>query len=338
MRAYRLKASGHGVDGLHLVEEPVPTPGPNEVLVKVHATSLSFREKMVLRGDYVLPVEPNIVPISDGAGEVVAVGSNVAQLRVGDRVAANIFPDWQDGPLQFETISQLGSSVDGMLREYAVLPQAALVRVPDHLSYIEAATLPCAGVTAWNALTGGERLGPDSTVLTLGTGGVSLFAVQFAKHLGARVIATTGDTAKEPLLRRLGADAVVNYRAEQWSELVRTLTDGRGVDLVVDVVGQINQSLSLLRLGGEVAFVGFLAEQQVEQIDLKTLFYSGGSVRAVSAGSRAHFLAMNAAISQGRLRPVIAETFGFTQAAEAYRHYQEHSPFGKVVITHDVSV
>jgi len=291
---------------------------------------------MVLRGDYVLPVEPNIVPLSDGAGEVVAVGDGAQRFVVGDRVAANIFPLWETGPLQLETIAQLGSSHDGLLRDYAVLPEGALVHVPEHLSYLEAATLPCVAVTAWNAVTGGQPVGPDATVLTLGTGGVSLFALQFAKHLGATVIATTGDPTKDHQLRKLGADDVVNYRTDpHWADTVRALTHGRGVDLVVDVVGQLNQSLQLIRLGGEVAFVGFLAEQEVAPVDVMTLFYSSGVLRAVAAGNRTQFEAMNRALTAGQIRPVVAENFAFDQARAAFEFYNHHTPFGKIVITND---
>jgi NADPH:quinone reductase-like Zn-dependent oxidoreductase len=333
MRAYRLARSGLGVAGLVLQEEPIPEPGPGEVLIRVRATSLSFRERMVLRGDYVLPVEPDIVPLSDGAGEIVALGEGVERFAVGDRVAANIFPFWHSGPLQLETAAQLGSSHDGLLRDYAALPEGALVHIPDHLSYVEAATLPCVGVTAWNAVTGGQAIGPGTTVLTLGTGGVSLFALQFAKHLGARVIATTGEAARESRLRALGADEVVNYRMEpRWGDVVRALTEGRGVDLVVDVVGQLNLSLQLIRLGGDVAFVGFLAEDAVAPVDVMTLFYSSGTLRAIAAGSRSQFEAMNGAITQGRMRPVVAEVFGFDQADLAFSSYEQHSPFGKIVL------
>lgn len=336
MRVYRLERSGLGVAGLRAGDEPVPEPGPGEVLVRVRATSLSFRERMVLRGDYVLPVEPGIVPLSDGAGDIAGLGPGAERFSVGDRVVANVFPMWQRGPLQFETAAQLGATRDGLLRDYAVLPEVALVPIPDHLSYVEAATLPCTGVTAWNAVTGGQPIGPGTTVLTLGTGGVSLFALQFAKHLGARVIATTGDTAKEDRLRILGADEVVNYRSQPaWTDTVEALTDGRGVDLVVDVTGQLNQSLQLIRLGGEVAFVGFLAEEAVAAVDAKAFFYSSGTLRAIATGSRAQFEEMNGALTSGTLRPLVARVFRFDQAIEAFGFYEQHAPIGKVVITHD---
>jgi NADPH:quinone reductase-like Zn-dependent oxidoreductase len=302
----------------------------------VRANSLSFRERMVLRGDYVLPVRPGIVPLSDGAGEVVDVGEGVSELRPGDRVAANIFPYWLDGRFHAEAASQLGSALDGLLRDFAVLPESALVRVPEHLSYAEASTLPCVGVTAWNAVTGGRRLRGGETVLTLGSGGVSLFAIQFAKQLGARVIATTGSEEKEQRLRRIGADEVINHRAEpEWNDRARDLTSGRGVDLVVDVTGQLNKSLKSVALGGEVAFVGFLAADGLEPLDQSVLFYSCATLRVIATGSRAQFVRMNEVIEAAGLRPVVARSFPFEQTAQAFRYYEEERPLGKVVITNE---
>jgi NADPH:quinone reductase-like Zn-dependent oxidoreductase len=276
------------------------------------------------------------VPLSDGAGEVVEVGEAVTSLQRGDRVAANIFPFWLDGRLHLEAIPQLGSALDGLLRDFAVLPETALVRVPEHLSFAEASTLPCVGVTAWNAVTGGRGLRGGETVLTLGSGGVSLFALQFAKQLGARVIATTSSEEKERRLRQLGADEVINHRAEpEWNDRVRDLTSGQGVDLVVDVTGQLNKSLKSVALGGEVAFVGFLAEDRLEPVDQTVLFYSGATLRVITTGSRAQFAQMNETIDAAGLRPVIARTFPFERIAEAFRYYEEERPFGKVVITNE---
>ncbi|GAB3833895.1 zinc-dependent alcohol dehydrogenase family protein [Dactylosporangium cerinum] len=253
MRSYRV-TSGAGIDGLSLrAEEPRPL-GPGEVAVAVHAVSLSFRELLVLRGRYVLPVKPDVIPVSDGAGEVVAVGAGVERVRPGDRVTATLFPEWQDGPFRPAVLPQLGGSLDGLLTELAVLPERALVPIPAHLSYAEAATLPCAAVTAWNALDGVLK---EHTVLTTGSGGVSLFAVQLAKALGATVIASTGRTDKERRLLGLGADAVVNYRSDpDWPAKVRALTGGLGVDRVVHTAGPLDQSLRSLAVSGQVAFVG----------------------------------------------------------------------------------
>jgi NADPH:quinone reductase-like Zn-dependent oxidoreductase len=335
MRSYHTNL-GAGIDGLSVREHETPEPGRNEVLVHVRASSLSFRELMVLRGWYPLPVKPDVIPISDGAGDVVAVGEHVSRVAVGDRVTASVFPRWIDGPFGIEYAAQLGGSLDGMLTEYALLDEDALVRVPDHLSFEEAAALPCAAVTAWNALTGGRGLRSGESVLTLGSGGVSLFALQFAKAFGGRVIATTSSQAKAARLRMLGADEVIDYRATPaWHERVRALTGGRGVDHVIEVTGMFEQSLQSVAIGGEIAFVGLLSgDTGLPPIDPRLLFTSGAVVRGIAVGSRAQFLAMNRAIEANRLTPVIDRVFPFDEAVEAYRYYQAEQPLGKVVIAH----
>ncbi|MGA5763040.1 zinc-dependent alcohol dehydrogenase family protein [Nonomuraea bangladeshensis] len=322
--------SGAGIDGLELREEPEPVPGPGEVLVAVRAVTLGYRELLVLRGEYVLPVKDDLVPVSDGAGEVVELGPGVRRARIGDRVTAGLFPYWLDGPFgRPEHFPQLGGSLDGWLAQKVVLPESALVPVPAHLSYAEAATLPCAAVTAWHALDG-VRAG--DTVLTLGTGGVSLFAAQLAKLLGARVLATTGDAAKAGRLRALGVDEVVVRGDGDWPERVRALTDGgRGVDRVVDVVGDLPRALRAVAMSGEVALVGFLGGEP-PVLDPRALFGAGARVRPLAVGSRAQFEAMNRAIEAGGLRPVVDRVFGFEEAVAAFRHYAEERPFGKVVI------
>jgi NADPH:quinone reductase-like Zn-dependent oxidoreductase len=284
----------------------------------------------------VLPVRPDVVPVSDGAGEVVATGPGVGAVSVGDRVTATLFPTWQYGPFGAQHLAQLGGSLDGLLTEFAVLPETALVPIPAHLSYREAATLPCAAVTAWNALTGGGRgVRPGDTVVTLGSGGVSLFAIQLARLLGARVIATTGDPAKAVRLSELGADEVIDHRATpDWDAPVRELTGGRGADRVVDVVGTLDRSLRAVAIEGHVACVGFVGGQP-NPMDPRLLFASTATVQAVAVGSRAQFVEMNRAIEARGLRPVVDRVFGFDDAAEAYRYYESASPFGKVVITLD---
>lgn len=338
VRSYHV-TSGAGIDGLALrVERPRP-PGPGEVAVAVHAVSLSFRELLVLRGRYVLPVRPDVVPVSDGAGEVVAVGPGVQRVRPGDRVTAALFPQWLDGPLRPESLPQLGGSLDGMLTQLAVLPEQALVAVPEHLSYAEAATLPCAAVTAWNALTGASAPagGPSSvlcgqTVLATGSGGVSLFVVQLAKLLGATVIATTGRPDKARRLRDLGADEVVDYRATtDWPAAVRDLTGGRGVDRVVHTAGALDQSLRSLAVGGHVAFVGSL-DGGSPPLDPRLVFGVAATLRAVAVGSHAQFTELAEVVAAHRLRPVIDRAFPFEDARAAFRYYESASPFGKVVI------
>lgn len=325
--------SGDGIDGMSLHSHEPRTPGVGEVAVAVHAVSLSFRELLVLRGQYVLPVKPDVIPVSDGAGQVIAVGPGVQRVRPGDRITAALFPQWRDGPLQPSHLPQLGGSLDGMLTELAILPEQALVPIPEHLSYAEAATLPCAAVTAWNALTGdGPGIQPGHTVLTTGSGGVSLFAVQLAKLLGATVIATTGRREKEQRLRALGADEVVNYRAvPDWHTAVRDITGGRGVDRVVDTAGTLEQSLKSLAINGHVALVGSLSGEW-PPLDPRLVFGVAATIRALAVGSYAQFISLNALITAHQLRPVIDRVFPFEEARAAFRYYESTSPFGKVII------
>jgi NADPH:quinone reductase-like Zn-dependent oxidoreductase len=331
VRSYHVN-SGDGIDGLTLRAAEARRPGPGEVAVAVHAVSLSFRELLVLRGRYVLPVKPDVVPVSDGAGEVVAVGAGVRRVRPGDRVMATLFPQWQDGPLEPSSLPQLGGSLDGMLTELAILPEQALVPVPAHLSYAEAATLPCAAVTAWNALTGVHTVRAGQTVLTTGSGGVSLFAIQLAKALGATVVATTGRQDKEQRLREVGADEVVNYRTvPDWHVRVRDLTGGRGADRVVHTAGALDRSLRSLAVSGQVALVGSL-DGDWPPLDPGLVFGATATLRAVAVGSHAQFTELAGIVAGHRLRPVIARTFPFEEARAAFRHYESAGPFGKVVI------
>ena len=332
MRSYHIQYGG-GVESLRLREHPVPTPGVGEVLVRVRANSLSARELNILRGRYPLPVADDIIAASDGAGEVVAVGTGVDRVRVGDRVMGVVFQRWFDGRFDLAHADQLGGSLDGLLTEFAVLDQEGVVPIPGHLTFEEAATLPCVAVTAWNALVGGQGLVPGEHVLTLGSGGVSLFALQFAKLLGARVIARAGSDEKAARLLELGADAVINHTLmPDWAKEVRALTDGRGVDHVVDVAGTLNESLQATATGGEVAFVGSLGG--ADPIDPRLLFTSSVTLRPIALGHRAHFRAMNEAIAAAGLHPVIDRVFPFDQTPEAFRYYLGGGGFGKVVISH----
>ncbi|MEU1839378.1 zinc-dependent alcohol dehydrogenase family protein [Micromonospora chersina] len=332
VRSYHV-TSGDGIEGLSLRSHEPRMPGIGEVAIAVHAVSLSFRELLVLRGQYVLPVKPDVIPASDGAGQVVAVGPGVERVRPGDRVTATLFPHWRDGPLQPSDLPQLGGSLDGMLTELAILPEQALVPIPEHLSYAEAATLPCAAVTAWNALTGdGPGIQPGHTVLTTGSGGVSLFVVQLAKLLGAKVIATTSRTEKEQRLRDLGADEVVDYRTvPDWHTTVRDITGGRGADWVVDTAGTLEQSLKSLAINGHVAFVGSLSGDW-PPLDPRLVFGVAATIRALAVGSYAQFIRLNEIITAHQLRPVIDRVFPFEEAGAAFRYYESTSPFGKVII------
>jgi NADPH:quinone reductase-like Zn-dependent oxidoreductase len=343
MKSYHINV-GAGIVGLVMKEHDTPVPGPHEVLVRMRACSLSFRELMILiLGYYPLPVRPDVIPVSDGAGEVIAVGSGVTRAKVGDRVTGAVFPHWIDGPFTWEYAAQLGGSLDGMLTEVAVLSEEALIPIPDYLSFEEAATLPIAAVTAWNALTGSRPLQAGETVLTLGSGGVSLFALQLAKLFGARVIATTSSEEKAQRLKALGADEVINYRTTpEWHVAVRELTGGQGVDQVIEVggPGTIVQSIKSTRYSGEIALIGSLAREASSMSEASALAVLRSAIagvvtlRSIAASSRAQFLALTRAIATHRLKPVIDRVFPFEEAQDAYRYYQEAQPFGKEIISH----
>jgi NADPH:quinone reductase-like Zn-dependent oxidoreductase len=334
MKSYHANL-GAGIEGIVLRTHDRPVPGPHQILVHVRAASLNFRELSILRGYYPLPIKPDVILASDGAGEVVAVGENVTRAKVGDRIAAAIFPHWIDGPFGLEYSAQLGGSLDGMLTEYALLAEDAAVHIPDHLSFEEAATLPCAAVTAWNALCGSVPLLPGQTVLTLGSGGVSLFALQLAKLFGARVIATTSSADKAERLKALGADEVINYTtAPDWHVAVRALTGGRGADVVVEVggAGTLERSLKATAAEGQISVVGSLSKG-TSTIDVGVISATVVKMHRIAVGSRAQFNSMNRAVAMHRLRPVIDRVFPFREAVEAFRYYEAGSYFGKIVIS-----
>jgi NADPH:quinone reductase-like Zn-dependent oxidoreductase len=326
---------GAGLDGLTIKEHDVPVPGPREVLIRIRACSLSYRDLMILfKGKYPLPIRADVIPVSDGVGEIVGVGADVTRVKLGDRVAGSMFPNWIDGPFSWEYAAQLGGSLHGMLTEYAVLSEEAIVQIPEYLSFEEAATLPCAAVTAWNALTGGQPLEAGNTVLVLGSGGVSLFALQLAKLFGARVIATTSSDKKADLLKALGANEVINYKeTPDWHTAVRMLTGGRGVDHVVEVggAGTIENSIKSTAFEGQISLIGGLTNGE-SMIDYKVIASNVLTIRSIAVGRRAHFIAMNRAISINQLKPVINQVFEFEEARSAFSYLKKGQHFGKVVI------
>jgi NADPH:quinone reductase-like Zn-dependent oxidoreductase len=332
MRAWQF--SSFGLDSLEFVERPTPTPGPGEVLVGVRAISLNYRDLLVVRGQYNPHMHLPRIPCSDGAGEVVAVGEGVSVWKPGDRVCGIFMQNWLDGPLtRIRARGALGGDVDGMLTDYVVLRETGLVAIPDHLSFQEAATLPCAAVTAWNALAVGD-LKPGSTVLIQGTGGVSIFALQFARLRGARVLGISSSDEKLERASSMGLDAGLNYReTPNWERWVLDQTGGEGVDLVVEVggAGTLARSLQSIRFGGTVAQIGVLTES-ADPFPVPLLLHKVARLQGIYVGSRRDFVQMNRAISLAELRPV-GEEFHWSQTREVLARLEEGSHFGKMVLT-----
>jgi len=334
MRLYRLPKHT-SIDDLTLQEADIPRPGPGQVLVRLHAASLNFRDLAVVRGKYMMatPVPPDLVPLSDGAGEVVETGPGVDRVQVGDRVAGIFMQGWLGGEIEpGYDATALGGAIDGVLAEYRVFDQNGLVHLPPHLSYEQGATLPCAAITAWNALYGLNRLMPGQTVLALGTGGVSIFALQFAHAAGARVLITSSSDEKLVRAAALGANDGINYKTTpDWAAEVRKLTGGRGVDHVVEVggPGTLQQSIASARLGGTVSLIGVLTRGQIDPLPI---LGGGVIVRGLFVGSRAMFEDMNRAIALHNIVPVIDRVFPFEEAPDAYRALKAATHVGKVVI------
>jgi NADPH:quinone reductase-like Zn-dependent oxidoreductase len=339
MQAYSVKQ--FGLEHLRQIELPMLQIAPGMVLVRVHAVSLNYRDLMMVKGQYNARMALPRIPCSDGAGEVVAVGDGVSRVQAGDRVCGIFMQRWLEGPLTAErSKAALGGDVDGMLAEYALLAGDGVVRFPEHLSYDEAATLPCAGVTAWNALHhAGVPENParaGETIVIQGTGGVSIFTLQFAKLMGARVIGTSSNDAKLERARELGLDAGCNYRARpEWWKWISEMTDGVGADRIIEVGGAetFGQSLLAARVGGVVAQIGVLSGRATtEPVSLTPILHKQLRVQGIYVGSRAMFEEMNAAIVEAQLRPVVDRVFGFDETREAFGYMESGSHFGKIVI------
>jgi NADPH:quinone reductase-like Zn-dependent oxidoreductase len=332
MKLVRLRAPG-GLDHLERVEEEQPKPGRGEVLVRVRACSLNFHDDMVVLGK--IPCADGRVPLSDGAGEVVAVGDDVDELQVADAVVSTFWPYWRSGEMTPATRRDIpGDTIDGYAREYVCLPAHAFTRAPAGYTHLEAATLPCAGVTAWRGLVVSGQVKPGDTVLILGSGGVSLFALQFAKAAGARVIATSSSEEKLEKLQRLGADVVINYKAvPDWGQKAKDLTGGRGVDHVMEVggPGTLTQSITACRTGGHIAIIGVLTGF-AGPVAIPALFSNQIRLSGISIGSRADQEDMIRAIEVNRLKPVIDRRFPLQEIAPAFEHYESQKHFGKVCI------
>ncbi len=335
MKAWQIATHGSS-ESLRLEETPIPQPATGEVLIRVRAVSLNYRDLITLEAQRPGNLPPPLIPCSDGAGEVVAVGNAVTRWKVGDRVAGTFFRDWIDGPFHLKYHGAAGGgSIHGWLREYVSYPEHGLVAVPAELSFAEAATLPCAAVTAWQALFTRGALRAGTTVLALGTGGVSVFALQLAHAAGARVIVTSSSDDKLARARELGAWATVNYRTTpDWDKEVWRITEKRGVDHVVEVGGSgtLGKSLNSVGAGGQIALIGVLTGFGAPDVSLFPLVARNARLDGIYVGSHADFEALTSFLTQHQIRPIIDRTFAFDEVRAAFAHLQGAGHFGKIVI------
>ena len=336
MRAMVLKTAT-GTGGLELAELPDPVAGPGEVLVRMRAASLNFRDSLILKGGYrSQQKQENLIPLSDGAGEVAAVGDGVDGYEVGERVIAMFCQDWIAGEPDQETIeSHFGRDQDGMLVELKLFKPHQLVKTPDCLTDIEAAALPCAALTAWSAIVADGHTKPGDLILTQGTGGVSLFALQFARMVGARVIVTSSSDEKLQRASEMGADEVINYRSDKnWGKTALALSGGRGVDNVVELGGTetLKQSLIAVRPGGTLSMIGVLSGATFGNALLPYVVSRKVRMQGVTVGSREHMLDMLRAVEMHNINPVIDQVFALEDTAQAFRYLDSGVHFGKVCI------
>ena len=332
MKAYEIQE--FGIENLALAERDRPVPKANEVLVKFHAASLNYRDLMMVKGWYNPRLETPLVPLSDGAGEVVEVGEEVSKWKVGDRVMPAFMQGWLNGEVNVKKArTALGGDLDGCLREFGAFDEEGLIKIPGHLSYEEAATLPCAGVTAWNALKVSGDVKRGETVLLLGTGGVSIFALQFARQLGMESIITSSSDEKLGRADILGANHLINYKENpDWDRAVSVFTAKRGVDHVVEVggAGTLEKSVNSVRMGGHIAVIGVLASKG--DFNPVGILMKAVRLQGIFVGSREMFEEMNAFISEHMLKPVVDRVFDFDEAREALKYMESGSHFGKIVL------
>mgnify|MGYP001418338472 CR=1 FL=1 len=331
MNAYEITCDG-GIETLRSNQREIPSLTPNSVLVKIRANSINYRDLMTIKDPVSRAITFPRIPNSDGSGEVIAVGENVSEFKTGDRVVGAFFESWESGNItQGAMTSARGGAAEGLLCEYAVSPECGLVLVPDHLSFMEASTLPCAGVTAWHALVEKGCVKAGDTVLIIGTGGVSLFALQFAILHGAKVILVSSSDEKIRSAKKLGAWEGINYsQTKDWHNAVCELTAG-GVDHVVETggPGTLPQSIEATRLGGHIWLIGVLTQGQMDPINIMR---KSIHVQGIYVGHRSMFKSMNSAIAANKLHPVIFESFGYAMAKQAYLLMESATHFGKIVI------
>lgn len=327
---------GFGLDRLRCSERPVPKPGPGQILLRMKAASLNFRDLLTVQGLY-NPKQPlPLIPCSDGVGEIVEVGAGVSKFKVGDRVAATFFQGWVGGePTHEKVATTLGGPLDGVLVEYLLTHELGVVPVPAHLSDEQAATLPCAALTAWNALCCQGTTRPGDTVLVQGTGGVALFALQFAKVMGACVIVTSSSDEKLERAATMGADHGINYRkSPKWGKEARDLTGGRGVDHVIELggAGTLQESFLAVRLGGQISLIGVLAGP-ARELNILPILMKNIRVQGIFVGNREQFESMNRAIERNGLQPVVDRIFPFEEVPKAFEFMAGQGHFGKICVS-----
>lgn len=332
MKAYEI-VSGDGIDALKLADHPSPEPGHGEVLVRMRASSLNYRDLLTVSDPVARGLPFPRIPNSDGAGEVIGVGPGVTRFKVGDRVASCFFQRWEDGEITADGMaSALGGALDGVLAEEVVLSERAVVAIPEHMSFVEAATLPCAALTAWHGIVEKGGLKAGETVLCIGTGGVSIFGLQIARMTGARAVVISSSDAKLERAKALGAWGTVNYRTTpDWEKGVLEATGGKGVDHVLEVggAGTLPRSIASTRISGHLALIGVLTGGEISPA---LIFRNSLRASGIYVGSRAMFERMNRAFTAAELRPVIDKTFAFGEVREAFHYLQAAGHFGKVVV------
>ena len=332
MKQIQLSKPG-GLENLKLTDTENPSPKDNEVLLKVHASSLNYHDLMVALG--LIPTEDKRVPLSDAAGEILEVGKDVSKWTVGDKVMSMCFPNWVSGPPKYNLLSFIGDNQDGYATELISIPESAITKIPSNLNFKEAATLPCAGLTAWRALVDEGRLKSGETVLVQGTGGVSVFALQLAKTFGATVIATSSSEEKLEKLKSLGADHLINYKAHpEWGKEVLKITDNEGVDHVVEVggAGTFSESVRCTKLAGHIALIGVLSGPSVSEIILPRIFLKQIRLSGIAMANQDSQIAMIDYLEKNEIKPEISDSFDLKDLGAAFQHQIDNKHFGKISI------
>ena len=332
MKQIQLSKPG-GLENLKITETENPKPSAKDVLLKVSASSLNYHDLMVALG--LIPTEDKRVPLSDSAGEIIEIGEEVTKWKSGDKVMSMCFPNWVNGPPKYELLSFIGDNQDGYATEYISIPETAVTRIPNNLGLKEAATLPCAGLTAWRALVDEGNLKSGETVLVQGTGGVSVFALQLAKTFGATVIATSSSDEKLEKLKQLGADHLINYKTHpEWGKEVLKLTDNEGVDHVVEVggAGTFSESVRCTKLAGHIALIGVLSGPSVNEIILPRIFLKQIRLSGIAMANQDSQIAMIDYLEKNEIKPVISDSFELGDLAAAFQHQIDNKHFGKISI------